>query len=209
MNPADEMVAKLEAILSDFDADVAEHLANESERSDLWSEVDMPVSLVREIAALIRSLAAEREQDAKQIHRLQAALAYWLPSVTDDIEIELNGKAGDDAYLLTGFTGDVQMPSWGDTAITRATTAEAERDALRKVLGEEGLTVNYQIDAITKQRDAAEAKNAVLREREMSSREFVKRHPALTLIDLAEFEAFLKMGEAFDRARAAAGRAKG
>lgn len=55
------------------------------------------------------------------------------------------------------------VSSYMDHWERRATTAEAERDALRKVLGEEGLTVNYQIDEITKQRDAAEAENAVLR----------------------------------------------
>ena len=33
-----------------------------------------------------------------------------------------------------------------------------------------------------------------------AAREFVKRHPALTLIDLAEFEAFLKLPAAYDAA---------
>lgn len=42
----------------------------------------------------------------------------------------------------------------------------------------------------------AEAEVKRLRDRELSAYEFVKRHPSLTIIDLAEFEAFLKVPEA-------------
>ncbi|HEX2753687.1 MAG TPA: hypothetical protein VHP34_11405 [Alphaproteobacteria bacterium] len=189
MTNANTMVERLETILSDFDTEVAEHIGNETERADLWDEVEIPVMFLREIAALIRSLAAERneetdeslwrfwnakartlaeenaalrkvlseegltvnyqvdavtkqleaakaenEHDAKTIHRLQAALSYWMPSITEIIEIELYGKAGDDAYLLAGFTGDVPMPSWGDRAIARYKAAEAEIAVLREAL---------------------------------------------------------------------------
>lgn len=47
------------------------------------------------------------------------------------------------------------------------------------------------------QRDCEEMERELerLRQREESAREFVKRHPALSIIDLAEFEAYLKLPE--------------
>lgn len=59
-------------------------------------------------------------------------------------------------------------------------------------------------DMITGMNDAGIAKVADIvskvraadRERCGAAREFVIRHPALTLIDLAEFDSFLKMGDA-------------
>lgn len=47
---------------------------------------------------------------------------------------------------------------------------------------------------------AAEARVKVLEEAQESARQFVKRHPSLTLIDLAEFEAFLKLPATLDAA---------
>ena len=49
---------------------------------------------------------------------------------------------------------------------------------------------------------AAPAENSVktLQEKLASARAFVERHPALSLIDLAEFEAFLKVPEGLDAA---------
>jgi len=55
-----------------------------------------------------------------------------------------------------------------------------------------------QLRLMAGERDRLAADNARLRERENAAREFVKRHPALTLIDLAEFEAFLKIPETLD-----------
>ena len=92
-----------------------------------------------EIAALKKEAAlreAEKELacQADFIHRLQAALAFWMPGVHESIEIELNGRPGDDAMLLAGFEGEVPAESWGDRTLTRATAAEAEAAALRKAL---------------------------------------------------------------------------
>jgi hypothetical protein len=70
--------------------------------------------------------------------------------------------------------------------------AEAERWAAQ-ALKEEECRIAWQAE-----RDRLAADNARLRERENAAREFVKRHPALTLIDLAEFEAFLKIPETLD-----------
>lgn len=65
-------------------------------------------------ADTITAQAAEIEQDRRHIEKLQAALAFWMPGVSEEIEIELDGRAGDDAYLLAGFEGEVPSPSWGD-----------------------------------------------------------------------------------------------
>ena len=42
-------------------------------------------------------------------------------------------------------------------------------------------------------RDRMAAQNVELGEKVDAAREFVKRHPSLTLVDLAEFEAFLRV----------------
>jgi hypothetical protein len=90
-----------------------------------------------EIAALKKEAAlreAEKELacQADFIHRLQAALAFWMPGVHESIEIELNGRPGDDAMLLAGFEGEVPAESWGDRTLTRAAAAEAVAAELRK-----------------------------------------------------------------------------
>lgn len=54
--------------------------------------------------------------------------------------------------------------------------------------------------------DKAEANLAGLKQQIEAAREFVKRHPALTLIDLAEFEAFLKVPAAMEAALALEGK---
>jgi predicted RNA-binding protein with TRAM domain len=57
-------------------------------------------------------MRAEYAEDHAQ--RLQAALAFWMPGVSEAVEIETNGRAGDDAQLLAGFNGTVPTISWGD-----------------------------------------------------------------------------------------------
>lgn len=50
----DALVERLNEIIEAFDADVADELASESgERADLWSEVDVPIGLLREAAAAL------------------------------------------------------------------------------------------------------------------------------------------------------------
>lgn len=66
MSDVNTLVERLETILSDFDAEVAQHIDNETERADLWDEVDVPVFYIREAAALIRSLAAERDEETDE-----------------------------------------------------------------------------------------------------------------------------------------------
>jgi predicted RNase H-like HicB family nuclease len=88
-----------------------------------------------EITRLQEALAAA-ETEREWLAKLQSALAFWMPSVTEAIEIELNGRAGDDAYLLAGFDGEVPVPSWGDKAISRAEAAEAKLASLPALLAE-------------------------------------------------------------------------
>lgn len=64
--PAGEAVAKLRAILADFDAEVADVMASDSgERADLWEDIDVPVSLIR--AVLSRPTDAGSREIAMQI----------------------------------------------------------------------------------------------------------------------------------------------
>lgn len=70
----------------------------------------------------------------QQVEKLQAALAFWMPGVSEGIEIELDGRAGDDAYLLSGFDGEVPSVSWGDKTLARAEAAESELANAQTVL---------------------------------------------------------------------------
>lgn len=97
--------------------------------SDIFAEAATEITRLQEALA-----AAETEQE--WLAKLQSALAFWMPSVTEAIEIELNGRAGDDAYLLAGFDGEVPVPSWGDKAISRAEAAEAKLASLPALLAE-------------------------------------------------------------------------
>lgn len=80
------------------------------------------------------SEAEQREKDAESnlneeiSHRkkLQAALLFWMPSVTEEIEISTNGRCGDDAGLLAGYDGPIDESCWGDEIIVRAQRARRE-----------------------------------------------------------------------------------
>ncbi len=55
--PADDVVARLRNMIADFDDEVADVLLSDSgERSDLWDEIDVPVSVARGVLARIREL---------------------------------------------------------------------------------------------------------------------------------------------------------
>lgn len=73
----------------------------------------------------IERLTAERDEDKAHIAKLQAALMFWMPGVSEAIEVELNGRAGDDAYLLAGYAGEFHATCWGDDILARAIAAEA------------------------------------------------------------------------------------
>jgi hypothetical protein len=61
-SPAD-IEHRLRERLRDFDDEVAEHLANETERADLWTEIDVPVSYLREAADTIAQLRDSNARD--------------------------------------------------------------------------------------------------------------------------------------------------
>lgn len=68
-----------------------------------------------EISRLQKEIETARERE----QRLQAALSYWMPQVSEKIEIELNGRAGDDALLLYGYEGEAPANCWGETMVQR------------------------------------------------------------------------------------------
>jgi hypothetical protein len=76
----------------------------------VYDASDPPV----EWKARAEALRSELEAERSHVTRLQGALAFWMPGVSEEIETELNGRAGDDACLLAGFDGDVPEVSWGD-----------------------------------------------------------------------------------------------
>ncbi len=94
------------------------------------------VELITEISRLIstlESLQRENEElrrdlshEASHRQNLQNALAYWMPGVTEEIEISTNGRCGDDALLLVGSEGPFEDKCWGNEILDRAEAAEAE-----------------------------------------------------------------------------------
>jgi hypothetical protein len=98
-----EVVKEINAILSDFDADAdALHSEETGERADLWTDVDVPITLLRTAAATITAQAAEIERMAAEAKRLNDV---W---------------ARPTAQLLE----DERKAAECDTAIVRAETAE-------------------------------------------------------------------------------------
>lgn len=86
-------------------------------------EGEIRLSDVESLVERFRTLEAELSKAREREQRLQAALAFWMPGVTDSIEFELNGRAGDDAQLLVVFEGEVPQTSWGDTVLGRLSKA--------------------------------------------------------------------------------------
>jgi hypothetical protein len=82
------------------------------------------------LAATVESLRSELEAERAHVTRLQEALAFWMPGVSEEIEVELNGRAGDDACLLAGFDGDVPEVSWGDAI--RSELEAVKREAVER-----------------------------------------------------------------------------
>lgn len=77
----------------------------------------------------VETLRAELLHERGWRIRLQAALMYWHPGVSEQIEIETNGRAGDDAGLLAGFEGELPERSWGESAVLEIQTLR--KDAAR------------------------------------------------------------------------------
>lgn len=71
--------------------------------------------------------AAERDRDEAQgfVERLQAALFFWMPGVRPETDTGLARSAGDDAYLLSGYSGPELGPCWGDDILATVATLKA------------------------------------------------------------------------------------
>lgn len=79
-------------------------------------------------------IIARAETAENHVQRLQCALMFWMPSVTEAIEKETDNRCGDDAQLLAGYDGEFPSECWGDKTLERAETAERERDQAREAL---------------------------------------------------------------------------
>jgi hypothetical protein len=89
-----------------------------------------------------------------------------MPGVSEEIETELNGRAGDDACLLAGFDGDVPEVSWGDAIRSELEAVKVDRDEL-DFLYHEGGTMEAQLAEAEARATEAEAElEAVKRERD-------------------------------------------
>lgn len=80
------------------------------------------------------SLQAERDEARAWVAKLQAALMFWMPGVTEATDTGLERSAGDDAFLLAGFDGQFPATCWGDDLTARLSAAEAEIGRMREAL---------------------------------------------------------------------------
>lgn len=78
-------------------------------------------------ATAVRAYVAEKERDEAQgfVERLQAALFFWMPGVRPETDTGLARSAGDDAYLLSGYSGPELGPCWGDDILATVATLKA------------------------------------------------------------------------------------
>lgn len=88
------------------------------------AEVRSILTELTDLRERLGSLTAERDEASAHVAKLQAALMFWMPGVSEAIEVELNGRAGDDAYLLAGYAGEFPATCWGDDTLARALAAE-------------------------------------------------------------------------------------
>lgn len=99
----------------------AEKVNSEANRAAVYRFTDE----VRERLALIDEWAGRGPRDElAQIEKLQKALAYWMPGISEELEIETNGRAGDDACLLYGYTGELEESYWDAKAKKEAKHGE-------------------------------------------------------------------------------------
>lgn len=125
VEPVGELVERLRNIVTEFDNEVADMMSNGGgERADLWVDVDVPIGIVRQADSALTAqaadlVAAEKERDEARgrVERLQAALFFWMPSVHPDTDTGLARSAGDDAYMLAGYSGPELGPCWGDDTL--------------------------------------------------------------------------------------------
>ena len=70
MAELDRIERELRENLASFDAEVAFELANEGERADLWTEIDVPVESIRLLLEALAHLRAERDELRKALERI-------------------------------------------------------------------------------------------------------------------------------------------
>ncbi len=95
---------------------------------------------------------AEIEERDRLIEKLQRALAFWLPCVPgNDAEVAL--RAGDDAFLLSGFGGPQEQSAeeLGWVKLRTPGTANSERDPLLRYGSSKPVKVGpFSIDELDK-----------------------------------------------------------
>ncbi|WP_395451148.1 hypothetical protein ACHMW7_15975 [Aminobacter sp. UC22_36] len=82
-------------------------------------------------------------------------------------------------------------------AVIAVMNAEIKR--LRSVAGASRVDLIDKLEAAEIALDAKDKRIAELEDRQVAAREFVVRHPSLTIIDLAEFDAYLRVTDALSR----------
>lgn len=126
-----------------------------------YDEEKKVADIIVALTELIGALESELAHEASHRQKLQNALAYWMPGVTEEIEISTNGRCGDDALLLVGSEGAFEDKCWGNEVLARAEAAEAEVKRLRDLLRFSHDTLweinpsNYDHDDVCKLNDAS------------------------------------------------------
>ena len=132
------LIERLLSALADFDADAVDHINNESERADLWGDIDLPVALVRQAAdALaksderIASIDAFAQKYKRHMHNAEAraeAAERELAKMREALEPFRNAAAAiddqwSDEYPMMGtreFSDKAVVVTVGDLRRARA-----------------------------------------------------------------------------------------
>lgn len=94
--------------------------------SDAADEITRLRTALSETEQRAKDAESKLNEETSHRQKLQAALMFWMPSVTEEIERSTNGRCGDDAGLLAGYDGPIDESSWGDEILARAQRARSE-----------------------------------------------------------------------------------
>lgn len=101
-------IEAIEKALDEFDREVQEQLSSESERADLWEELDVNASDLREVLAVARQAEALQRENAEKDARIAALEAGIRPfSKYAGVVFERNFNSSDPVDTMTATDGAV------------------------------------------------------------------------------------------------------
>jgi hypothetical protein len=129
MTTRDDLMSELRKI-------EARLMASNETKADAW-DIGLAIEQLTASASALEAKDAEIAHQAGWIQRLQMALLFWMPGVDLRLDDATRELAADDAMLLAGYSGPLDIERWGDGILERAIAAESRITDLERQLAEE------------------------------------------------------------------------